>query len=94
MSGLSRQMSLALDWPRSQHADIECWENPDIPSGYTYLAQFVAHDCVFTSAPTGAVAQIGAGVKSWRSSLLQLETIYGGGPDCIARARTWHRAKT
>jgi len=81
MSGLSRQMSLAPDWPPSRHADIECWENPDIPSGYTYLAQLVAHDCVFTSAPTGAVSQIGTGVKSWRSSLLQLETIYGGGPD-------------
>ncbi len=86
MSGLSRQMSLALDWPASQHTDIERWENPDIPSGYTYLAQFVAHDCVFTSAPTGAVWQIGAGVKSWRSSLLQLETIYGGGPDASPSA--------
>ena len=86
MSGLSRQMSLALDWPPSEHVDIERWENPDIPSGYSYLAQFVAHDCVFTSAPTGAVAQIGAGVKSWRSSLLQLETIYGGGPDASPSA--------
>ena len=87
-------MSLALDWPPSRHADIECWENPDIPSGYTYLAQLVAHDCVFTSAPTGAVSQIGTGVKSWRSSLLQLETIYGGGPDSPSRARTWRKAKT
>jgi Animal haem peroxidase len=81
MSGVSRQMSLAWDWPNALGADVERWENPDIPAGYTYLAQFVAHDCVFTSAPTGAVSQIGVGVKSWRSSLLQLETIYGGGPD-------------
>ena len=86
MSGVSRQMSLPWDWPKPLCAGAERWENPDIPAGYTYLAQFVAHDCVFTSAPTGAVSQIGVGVKSRRSSLLQLETIYGGGPDAAPGA--------
>src|SRR5262245_60376047 len=80
-SGLSRLMSLPWDWPEAPGAGRERWENPNITAGYTYLAQFVAHDCVFTSPPTGAVSQIGANVTSRRSSLLQLETLYGGGPD-------------
>ncbi len=32
-------------------ATIEHWENPRIPSGYTYLLQFVAHDLVHSAIP-------------------------------------------
>ena len=86
MCGLARQMALSYDWREPIHPGIEVWENPDIPSGYTYLAQFIAHDCVFTSTPTGALADIGANISSRRSSLLQLETLYGGGPDASPHA--------
>ena len=86
MSGLSKRMSLEYEWPHSENADIERWENPNIPTGYAYLAQFVAHDCVFSSTPTGALSEIGAGLRSRRSKLLQLETIYGDGPDASPNA--------
>ena len=64
----------------------EEWENPEIPSGYTYLAQLVAHDCVFTSVPTGAPSAAPGPATSKRSSLLRLETIYGHGPDACPHA--------
>ncbi len=82
----SQKLALSYDWPEPISPGIESWENPDVPSGYSYLAQFVAHDCVFTSAPTGALCTIGAGISSRRSVLLQLETLYGGGPDAAPHA--------
>jgi hypothetical protein len=86
MSGLARQLSVPYQWPDSAQPGLEAWENPEIPSGYTYFAQLVAHDCVFTSIPTGALAAAPGPAASRRSSLLRLETIYGQGPDSSPHA--------
>jgi hypothetical protein len=55
-------------------------ENTRIPSGYTYLLQFVAHDLVETTVPFWAAAEAGVPSRNMRSAALMLDTLYGGGP--------------
>jgi Animal haem peroxidase len=63
-------------------AGLEPWENPRIPSGYTYFAQFVAHDCVQSALPTAALQIGGRGTpRNLRSKALELDTVYGAGFD-------------
>lgn len=56
--------------------------NPDIPSGYTYLLQFIAHDLVDSvlsySVDDGDVVP---GARNARSQPLMLDTLYGSGPE-------------
>src|SRR3981189_1480253 len=47
MNRLSRRMDAEIQWPSHADASLERWENPRIPSGYTYLLPFVAHDLVY-----------------------------------------------
>ena len=51
MNRLSRRMDAEIQWPSHADASLERWENPRIPSGYTYLLQFVAHDLVHSAIP-------------------------------------------
>lgn len=55
-------------------------DNECIPSGYTYLLQFVAHDLVETSVPFWAAAEAGVPSRNMRDETLGLDTLYGGGP--------------
>lgn len=55
-------------------------DNKAIPSGYTYLLQFMAHDLVATSIPFWAADDLCDGTRNGRTSRLRLETLYGGGP--------------
>jgi hypothetical protein len=55
-------------------------ENPNLPSGYTYLLQLVAHDCVRTSTPFWDLSNPRAQARNLRSGRLRLDTIYGDGP--------------
>jgi hypothetical protein len=55
-------------------------DNEDIPAGYTYLLQFVAHDLVETTVPFWAAAQSGVPSRNTRDETLGLDTLYGGGP--------------
>ncbi|HBK05889.1 MAG TPA: hypothetical protein DDZ81_08480 [Acetobacteraceae bacterium] len=55
-------------------------DNPRIPSGYTYLLQFVAHDLVDTTVPFWAAAEAGVPSRNMRDEALGLDTLYGGGP--------------
>jgi hypothetical protein len=57
-------------------------DNPTIPSGYTYLLQFTAHDLVDTATPFWAVDER-IGTSNLRTQRLRLAALYGGGPgDC------------
>jgi hypothetical protein len=86
MKGLAWRMDHAFPWP--EHApevvrripDIERWENPQLPSGYTYLMQLVAHDLVSTSFPISVFQDATAGARNARAAALRLDTIYGDGP--------------
>ena len=64
MHRLSRRMDAEIHWPPHSAEAAEHWENPGIPSGYTYLLQFVAHDLVHSAIPL-SVAKVST-KKHWR----------------------------
>jgi hypothetical protein len=80
MNRLSRRMDAEIQWPSHSDASLERWENPRIPSGYTYLLQFVAHDLVHSAIPLSVAGKLGAGTANARRTPLQLETLFGSGP--------------
>ena len=80
MHRLSRRMDAAIQWPPHGDGPAEHWENPTIPSGYTYLLQFVAHDLVHSAIPLSVAGGLGAGTANARRTPLRLETLFGSGP--------------
>jgi Animal haem peroxidase len=80
MNRLSRRMDAEIQWPLHSDTSLERWENPRIPSGYTYLLQFVAHDLVHSAIPLSVSGMLGAGTANARRTPLQLETLFGSGP--------------
>ncbi|MBV9980377.1 hypothetical protein [Bradyrhizobium sp.] len=54
--------------------------NPNIPGGYTYLLQLIAHDLVESSLFLSRDQSSPIGLSNVRSKPLRLETIFGGGP--------------
>ncbi|MBV9562110.1 MAG: hypothetical protein JOY90_16935 [Bradyrhizobium sp.] len=81
MNRLSRRMDAEVRWPQLQGQSLEFyWENPRIPSGYTYLLQFVAHDLVHSAIPLSVAGKLGAGTANARRTPLRLESLYGNGP--------------
>src|SRR5882757_9647481 len=80
MNRLSRRMDAEIQWPAHGDSSIERWENPGIPSGYTYLLQLVAHDLVHSAIPLSVAGGLGAGTTNARRTPLQLETLFGSGP--------------
>jgi Animal haem peroxidase len=79
MNRLSRRMDAEIRWPQHQDPSIEHWENPAIPSGYTYLLQFIAHDLVHSAMPLSITGELGTIANARRTPLL-LESFYGHGP--------------
>jgi hypothetical protein len=70
-------------WAESLVDGLPTWENPCIPSGYTYLLQLIAHD-VADSVTTIAVGTNGRAephVRNARTAPLMLDALYGAGPD-------------
>jgi hypothetical protein len=80
MNRLSRRMDAELRWPAHDETTLECWENPRIPSGYTYLLQFVAHDLVHSAIPLSVAGSLSADTANARRTALRLETLFGSGP--------------
>jgi hypothetical protein len=80
MHRLSRRMDAEIHWPPHRDVAAEHWENPLIPSGYTYLLQFVAHDLVHSAIPLSVAGGLGGGTSNARRTPLRLETLYGSGP--------------
>src|SRR6201990_2677417 len=80
MNCLSRRMDAEIQWPSHADVSLERWENPGIPSGYTYLLQFVAHDLVHSAIPLSVAGTLGADTANARRRALRLETLYGTGP--------------
>ncbi|MBB4373301.1 hypothetical protein GGD63_006123 [Bradyrhizobium sp. cir1] len=77
MERLARRMRVAPVWENGRGP----LENSDIPAGYTYLLQLVAHDLVQTSFPISELENTATGVRNDRAYRLKLDTIYGGGPE-------------
>jgi Animal haem peroxidase len=80
MNRLSRRMDAEIYWPSQQGSALEHWENPSIPSGYTYLLQFIAHDLVHSAIPLSISGKLEGGTANARRAPLQLESLYGSGP--------------
>lgn len=80
MHRLSRRMDAEIAWPAHADASLHRWENPAIPSGYTYLLQFVAHDLVNSAIPLSIAGRLGEGTSNARRMPLMLESLYGSGP--------------
>jgi hypothetical protein len=80
MNRLSRRMDAELRWPAHDDTTLECWENPRLPSGYTYLLQFVAHDLVQSAIPLSVAGSLSADTANSRRTALRLETLFGSGP--------------
>lgn len=55
--------------------------NSSIPAGYTYFGQFVDHDVTFDATPLGARVQDPQGLHNFRTPRLDLDNVYGRGPD-------------
>ena len=85
LARLSRRLYLPYAWNRKPSNEFEAWENPQIPAGYTYVAQFLAHYCVNSTIPTSALGNHNL-VRNGRSVAFELETLYGGGFDGCAHA--------
>ena len=54
--------------------------NRNLPSGYTYFLQIVAHDLVHSTISASLGEGQTSGLSNVRNAPLRLETIYGGGP--------------
>ena len=64
----------------------ETWENPYLPSGYTYFMQLIAHDLVASAVSQSLNRAAQGTVENTRSKPLCLDTIYGGGPEVSPHA--------
>lgn len=83
---LARCLPDDLDWPAPPRGGALPWENPNIPAGYTYLAQLVGHDLVMTPMHTPSLDMPGEAFRNLRSFNLDLDTLYGGGPTVCPHA--------
>lgn len=60
---------------------VAAGDNPNLPSGYVYLLQLVAHDIVQSASSLAQIDDAGMALENNRSAALRLESIYGGGPE-------------
>jgi Animal haem peroxidase len=85
LRNLMRRLSARISRdPHPQRPEDE--DNRTIPSGYTYLLQFISHDLVNTSTSLAATAGRRFGFENARQQPLTLDNIYGGGPDVCPHA--------
>lgn len=56
-------------------------DNPNIPAGFTYLGQFIDHDITLDLTSLGEKTRDPKGVMNFRSPSLDLDSLYGRGPD-------------
>ena len=71
------ELGNAMVDPNTENAE---GDNPSVPSGFTYLGQFVDHDITFDStALQGAIVDPLA-LVNFRTPALDLDSVYGQGP--------------
>ncbi len=56
-------------------------DNPSIPSGYTYVGQFVDHDITFDPASSLQRMNDPEGLVNFRTPRFDLDSLYGSGPN-------------
>ena len=72
------------------------FDNPNITAGFTYLGQFLDHDMTFDPTSSLARQQDPESIRNFRIPALDLDSIYGGGPDVSPHLydRTVDRGRT
>lgn len=77
------QVTTRLSEAMRDHNDSsEQDDNETIPAGYTYLGQLIVHDLTqFRLDPRGRSIRASAGASNLRTPSLDLDCIYGGGPE-------------
>jgi len=84
------KLAYALEGPKANarppshgapYEDHDPRDNPDIPAGYTYLMQLIAHDIVQSASSLAQTNERSIALLNMRSTMLRLESIYGGGPE-------------
>ena len=71
-----------IELGRAMQNGPDLGEHPSLLAGYTYLGQFIAHDLSWDKTgdvPKGPVSP--ASVEQGRSPFLDLDSVYGDGPD-------------
>ena len=56
-------------------------DNPTITAGFTFLGQFLDHDMTFDPTSSLARRQDPEAIRNFRIPALDLDSVYGGGPD-------------
>lgn len=76
-----RGLALTMVETAADEVLVGGYDNPDIPAGYTYFAQFVAHD--LTSDPSSSLQRLHdpRRVVSYRTPRVDLDSLYGRGPE-------------
>jgi len=90
MAGVARRMERGFVWENPIGDAVDIHDNPNIPSGYTYLLQFVAHDLVQSAMSLSLTEDENTTPVNYRLSPLRLDTVYGGGPDVCPFAYAKH----
>ena len=94
LARLARALPQAVDWTGPLKPGIGLDDNPFLPSGYTYLLQFVAHDLIHTVTPFWQAAAHGIGSANTRGEGMMLDALYGGGPSACPAAYEQRAAST
>jgi hypothetical protein len=61
--------------------DAAAGDNPSVPAGFTYLGQFIDHDITLDLTSFGEKEADPTAVRNFRTPALDLDCIYGLGPD-------------
>ncbi len=69
----------AMMSPAATEGDDPAGDNPDIPAGYTYVAQFVDHDITFDPTSVLERANDPDALENFRTPRFDLDSVYGGG---------------
>jgi hypothetical protein len=88
LKALAFQMSRTFPWRSKLAGARREDENPNLPAGYTYLAQLIAHDLTFVDTVFPQLLERTPQAQNFRVARLELDTLYGGGaierPACYA----------
>lgn len=56
-------------------------DNKEVPAGFTYLGQFVDHDITLDTSTLQEIIVDPLAVRNFRTPMLDLDSLYGSGPD-------------
>jgi hypothetical protein len=68
-------------YPAQNGGEVPEFDNPDIPSGYTYLGQFIDHDITFDPVSSLQRQNDPDGLNDFRTPRFDLDSVYGSGPN-------------